>query len=202
MARVIRRQKDELFDLAQRMYKSFHRRITPIYPWVLVRVLPKEQQLGRIWVPESQNKVIYEGLVLETWQPFWRSFSKDAYDPNEEQLERFFESDLKPGDHVLFPHFEGMPVPYLNEEEKDAYRLVRESNSKDEKCEIYGKLEYQEPIEEQLREQFTEYFLMKPRSLGYTSISIDNFISGLLKDFYVVRKTAEPRTTSGYNGPR
>lgn len=194
MARVIRRQKDELFELAQRMYKSFHRRITPIYPWVLVRVLPKEQQLGRIWMPESQNKVIYEGLVLETWQPFWRSFSKDAYDPNEEQLERFFESDLKPGDHVLFPHFEGMPVPYLNEEEKDAYRLVRESNSKDEKCEIYGKLEYQEPIEEQLKRVLD--ICPGPASM------VQDVIRGLLREFYVVRKTAEPKTTSGYNGPR
>lgn len=195
MARVIRRQKDELYELAQRMYKSFNRRIKPIYPWVLVRVLPKEQQLGRIWVPESQNKVIYEGIVLETWEPFLKSVQMREEDcPSRREYYIEVKSELYPSDHVLFPHFEGMPVPYLNGEEKDAYRLVRETNNKDEKCEIYGKLEYQEPIEDQLIEALKPLFNFNQ--------SIDTFIKGLLKDFYVVRKTAEPRTTSGYNGPR
>lgn len=198
MARVIRRQKDELFELAQKMYKSFHRRITPIYPWVLVRVLPKEQQLGSIYVPESQNKVIYEGIVLETWQPFLKSVQMREEDcPPRREYYIEVKSELHPGDHVLFPHFEGMPVPYLNAEEKDAYRLVRETNSRDEKCEIYGKLEYQEPIEEKLKE-----FLFKKRGAGVSDSFANSFIEGLLRDFYVVRKTAEPRTTSGYNGPR
>lgn len=199
MARVIRRKKDELFDLAQRMYKSFYRRITPIYPWVLVRVLPKEQQLGKIWMPESQNKVMYEGIVLETWQPFLKAVQMKEVDCPSRRDYIEVKSELQLGDHVIFPHFEGMPVPYLNEEEKDAYRLVRElarpGSKDDEKCVIYGKLEYQEPIEEQL-------FKALPEAKMLYGEGTKAVIKGLLRDFYVVRKTAEPRTTSGYNGPR
>ena len=199
MARTVRRSKDEVFEAAQRAYKSFHRRIQPIYPWVLVRVLPKEQQLGKLWMPESQNKILYEGVVLETWQPFDKLI--DVHYVNDNPLQSVeermhIESCLNLGDHVIFPHFEGMPVPYLNEEEKDAYRLIRETNSRDEKCEIYGKLEYQEPIEEQIREYFGKYH----SAMNWQEA--DEVIKGLLRDFYVVRKTAEPRTTSGYNGPR
>src|SRR5476651_1845038 len=48
------------------------RRFKPMRPWVLVRVLPKEHTTpgGIILAEKEQNKIAYEGLVIEVWEPY------------------------------------------------------------------------------------------------------------------------------------
>ena len=66
-------EKEQLIDkLTQEIYKA-HRGFIPKFPWVFVRTLNKEQQIGRIICPEThQNKVIHEGVVLAVWPGFVR----------------------------------------------------------------------------------------------------------------------------------
>lgn len=112
-------EKEQLIDkLTQEIYKA-HRRFVPKFPWVFVRTLSKEQQVGHIICPENQNKVNHEGIVLAVWP----SFVKQEY-RNGNYIQTPMQSELKPGDHVLFPHWAGLPV---GREYKDTrYRIVRE----------------------------------------------------------------------------
>lgn len=125
----------QLADTCQKIYELGEQRFKPLYPWLLVRVLPKEQKVGTLWLPEKQNKVLYEGIVLETWGE-----SKGR------------KSEVKRGDRVWFPHYEGMPCSYLNE---NHYRLIREYTT-DVNCGTFGKIRYAENnrVAEKLNELF------------------------------------------------
>lgn len=137
-----------LFDLVQLIYEEGEVRFTPRYPWVLVRVLPKTQaMLGRIILPQTQNKVIYEGFVLATWKPFYivkkveatrLRLAPEVVAPEEHILR---ESQLRVGQRIGFPHYEGMPIRHFDEEK---YRLVREEvDLKDNpNCGVLGWVEY------------------------------------------------------------
>ena len=47
-------------------------RWTPLFARVLVRVLPREEKLRGIWVPDNkQNKPTWEGVVIKTYKPFY-----------------------------------------------------------------------------------------------------------------------------------
>jgi hypothetical protein len=103
----------ELDELAQRLYQQGGRTFTPLYPWVFVRVLPKRQQIGAVWTPDhEQNKTIHEGIVLRTWRPHRRGGREIA-------------SLLVAGEHVLFPHWCGLPVPGYSDVE---YRVVKDGD--------------------------------------------------------------------------
>lgn len=112
-------EKEQLVDrLTQELYRA-HRGFTPRYPWVFVRVLHKEQQVGRIVIPETeQNKPMHEGIVLAVWPPFIESKTM-----NGQRVTVFQESDLHPGDHVLLPHWAGLPVVGYRD---IRYRIVKE----------------------------------------------------------------------------
>lgn len=98
--------------VSQELYQR-NRRFTPLYPWVFVRVLEREQQRSGIWVPGAvQNKVVHEGLVIATWLPRQKDCGCDRVS-----------SELKIGDHVLFQHFAGVPIEGYD---RDRYRVVRE----------------------------------------------------------------------------
>lgn len=68
----------------------------------------------------KQNKPLLEGIVLVTWKPHWSRFKKPGK-ATEEEIWR--ESEFKLGDRVLYPHFAGLPVNFLDEKK---YRLIRE----------------------------------------------------------------------------
>jgi co-chaperonin GroES (HSP10) len=108
--------QDQITELAQREYRETGRSFRPLYPWILVRILPKEawSSSGRIVLPASQNKVLYEGIVLETYQPV-KKLVDDAHVT--------VTCPLKPGDQIAFPHWDGFPVPFLNER---THRCIRE----------------------------------------------------------------------------
>lgn len=164
--------------MCQELYNRCGRHIQPKFPWVLVKVLPKIQQSYGLILPQSQNKIFYEGLVLETWAPFTIQQSK-----NNETITTFRESRLKPGEHVLFPHFEGMPVGEMLDERE--FRLVREVNNKDPegRCEILAKMVYDsEPVRQRL--------LVR---VGMSKEIVDD----ILDEFHVIPRGVETLTVSG-----
>ena len=112
--------------LSQQIYEEGTRRIHPTWPWVLIRLVPKEQQYGRLYLPDStgssaQNKPLHEGIVLATWKAHWSRFRKPGEEATSQEVWR--ESDFEVGDRVLFPSFAGLPVSFLDEQH---YRMVRE----------------------------------------------------------------------------
>lgn len=119
--------------MAQRIYELGEVFIQPTWPWVLIRVVPKEQRFGSLILPDNagaqaQNKPQWEGIVLQTWKPHWSSTTQTvketAFTRRDRDGEIWRESDFKRGDRVLFPHFAGMPGPQGLDSNK--YRLVRE----------------------------------------------------------------------------
>ena len=66
--------KETLAKICQQIYNlsMCGRHFIPKHPYILVRVLPKEHKTeGGIWLAEtSQNKVVYEAIVLDTWRPY------------------------------------------------------------------------------------------------------------------------------------
>lgn len=113
-------------ELAEEIYQAGERRIQPSYPWVLVRVVPKEQKVGSIFMSENsgareQNKPLWEGIVLVTWKPFTETHI--SFELDGAKYYKHMESEFKAGDRILFPHHSGLPVNFLDDRR---YRLVRE----------------------------------------------------------------------------
>lgn len=108
------RLERQLAKLCQQIYEQGGRRIQPLFPWVLVRVLPKEQEVRGIILTDKQEVVTYEGIVLATWKPCTRTTNK---------VTRELTSAFKPGQRIVFHHMEGMRATDLDEK---YYRFVRE----------------------------------------------------------------------------
>lgn len=140
------REKEEQLDAyAQDLYEGATRTVTPMYPWVFVRVLPRAQttRSGLILPEKDQNKAVHEGIVLATWKTK-KTFSFEQCDicQSVTVATDFHESDLKPGDHVLFPHWAGLPVSGFDERN---YRLVKEEAwDKSKEGGIFATIEYDE----------------------------------------------------------
>jgi hypothetical protein len=113
----------EVDRIAQELYEKSGRRFTPAFPWVFVRVLKKAQKIGHIVVPDTQNKTIHEGIVLATWRRSPAVFF-NVNSSKWEAPQRFI-SELTPGDHVIFPHIAGMPIPGYD---TGLYRVIKECN--------------------------------------------------------------------------
>ena len=126
------------------------RRFKPMKPFVLVRVLPKEQIIGGIVLAETaQQKTVYEGIVIEVWEPYEETRRKRIElawgDTGFETVFINHESKVHIGDRVAFPHWCGMPVgEYLDDK---YYRFVKEED-------LMGTLDYQgdAEISKQIRE--------------------------------------------------
>jgi co-chaperonin GroES (HSP10) len=112
-------EKEQLVNrLTQELYWA-HRGFKPRWPWVFIRILDKEQQIGHIIVPENQqNKPMHEGIVLAVWPSFI-----DSKTVNGQRVTVYKESDLRPGDHILCPHWAGLPVVGYRD---TRYRIVKE----------------------------------------------------------------------------
>jgi len=107
-----------------KMYQETDEVRIPRYPWLLIRTLDKTTatRSGLIHLPEKQNKTNHEGVVLATWQPFKTKW----WDVEEQKwFEVANESSLKPGDHIIFPHYVGLPDSKLNDQD---YRYIREED--------------------------------------------------------------------------
>ena len=134
-------KNDRINLLVQDLYAQ-HRSVLPMHPWVLVYVLPREQKLGKLFLPGSQQKVTLEGIVLSTWAQWTeeRGFRENGVEKTRIVVHK---SELSIGDHVLFPHWSGLPIPGMDETK---FRVVKELGwSKNEEGGIYGLVEYSEP---------------------------------------------------------
>lgn len=120
----------KLNALAEELYGESNRMFTPMFPWVFVRVLKKQQQVGSIILPDiDQNKTVAEGIVLAVWKMHPRRQYKD-----------YKESTLAPGDHVLFNYWAGVPI---TGHKPEYYRCVKECNwAIDKEGGIFAKVEY------------------------------------------------------------
>jgi len=143
----IEKLEKKLAELCEEIYllNTNGRRIIPLHPWLLVRVLPKEHRTeSGLFIPGNiSNKPVYEAIVLETWQPYVEH-RVVKFENGDEAMENIYHApDVKVGDRVLFPHWEGQPLPdYLGEK---YYRMIREGTdqNKNPYCSVYGTLNYQ-----------------------------------------------------------
>ena len=99
----------KLVEAVLEEYKALGIGFEPLYPTILVRVLPKEHMThGGLWLPDTkQNKPIYEGIVLSIYPP--KRFQTDS------GKWLTMTSGLYIGDHICFPHWSGEPVPWLRD---------------------------------------------------------------------------------------
>ena len=158
--------------------------LRPRPPYVLVRVIPKEQSInlggGKVlFLPDvdgkRQQKPTYEGQVLRVYEPYWKQFQRtvDA-EGNLRKWQVQVKCELKPGDHVVFSHFEGIPVPALcHDWKKGDYRLLRDD------C-IFGVLEY-EQLSTIARIQTVLY-----HAYGDYEFEEDRFVTDLLEQADVI----------------
>jgi co-chaperonin GroES (HSP10) len=153
--KYIAKLEKKLFNLTMQIYDlaSDGRRIKNLlHPYVLVRVLPKEHKSeGGIWLADTaQNKPVYEGIVIATWEPFVELRKKKSTLEGDitggsivETIAIDHKCDLKIGDRIAFPHYEGQGMHgYLDDK---YYRIVREGvdQNKWPFCSVLGVIDYQ-----------------------------------------------------------
>lgn len=182
---------DELKALVTKLYQEHGVTVTPTYPRILVRLLPKEQvsKGGIVLTDHQQNKPVHEGFVLVTYPGFFRDkYVKDPLTEEREMIEStWIESDLKPGDHVLFPFMaQGIIPVWPLDGGSGEYRLVPE-----EQCLV--KLTY---TTKPLVQDLTDEFLSLAGAEKDPSLARDN-VEDFLQRFEVVRKTQPSMTVSG-----
>lgn len=144
MAESTRIKEEFQTALTQELYKEANRSFRPLYPWVLVRVLEKENvtKSGIILPAIDQSKVINEGIVIATWRPFTKEIGK--LDANGNKFTRTIEkrSSMVIGEHVIYPHWAGMPIHGFSDK---LYRVVREEDWEESKQGgIFGKVDYED----------------------------------------------------------
>lgn len=113
---TIQELHDRLKSYVEELYANARFRVKPSFPFVMVRVLEREKKIGRIITPEVQKKTTIEGIVLDVFKPFWRRLATSSGSTTDgtaksDSQELLIEASVKPGDHVLLPHYEGVPVP-------------------------------------------------------------------------------------------
>lgn len=186
-------KKEELLDkLAIEIlgHYKLYEHVIPTFPNVIVRVLPKEMVISGIHIVDQKtHKPTYEGIVLRTWEP------KIVWPKKEGGMPVEFYSDLKPGDHVLFPHFAGQALPGLDE---DKYRSIPEGITKNGRVifgndtgVIIGKIDYKrESVEENLQKILSN-------GLSYDIDYAPDIIRMIKENFDIVVKEKFSRTKSG-----
>jgi hypothetical protein len=183
-------QKELLKVLVTRLYQECGVEIEPLYPKVLVRVLPREQATrGGIILPDGakQNKPVMEGVVLKTYKPFFQkvyvesiSWRKDDWD-QEATYRQLVKCELQPGDHIIFPHMEfGITPVWPLDDGVGEYRLVPEPV-------VFGKLEY----------QTQDMRVWLSLQLARTQMSSLHQAEHILKVADVIRKDIASLTVSG-----
>ena len=174
----------EVADVVTKMYHSYDRILEPLYPWLLVRPLPKSKLSdGGIILVEKQNKPNHEAVVLATWKPFWENVEKENTETGEVLKVRVWnESDLKPGDHIVHPHHVGLPDAVLPDNQ---YRMIREED-------VFCTLHYRDSgwLRKELREQLKQGWDGKD---SWDALMVDIF-----EKFDIVPKHGyQPMTLSG-----
>jgi co-chaperonin GroES (HSP10) len=170
------------------LYAETERYIQPLKPFILVRTLPRSTvTAGGILMPEKQNKPNIEAVVLAVYKPYWEKVDKVSEDGKHSDISVYNECDIKVGDHIIMPHFVGLPDSFLDERE---YRLIKEDDAT-------AVLHYRE------KGELRNSLIVSCRETLKSGVSVNNFtlaeqyIDGILEKFDVVPKEIQSRTTSG-----
>lgn len=169
--------REQISEVVERAYAENNIVVKPFYPNVLVRVLPRAQRSGSglLHLPDKQNKVLIEGVVLATFKPFYQVFKTERVGEKETVTRVLVEPQSRIGDHVMFKHWLGAPL----EKWVDGYeyRLVSEN-------EFESRLDYEK------HEALTNWV---------TDVLHDQTepVKALLSMAYVIPKDKGPLTTSG-----
>lgn len=180
---------DRVYKFVEEHEAKLNKKILPKYPHLLVLVLPKEYVYkSTIILPEkSQHKPTYEGVVLRTFTPFWRHIRKEVrhrmyveggrdVDVNDEvHLSCQVVASAKVGEHILFQHFVGIPVPYMDYD-THRFRLVSDND-------VLGVLEYDNTT--QLEDSLDSV-------IGNATLT-----KKVIEKFIVVKRDKSSLTTSG-----
>ncbi|SRR6266403_930096 len=186
-------QKELLRVLVTRLYQECGVEVEPLYPKILIRVLPKEQKRGSIWLPDGkQNKPEWEGVVLKVYKPFYQKiylsearWVADDPDPEARYVQKV-ECVLQPGDHILFPHIEFGEVPvWPLDGGVGTYRMIPENI-------VTSKLEYtRQSVKEWVKKFFYELEEGLPES------RYDYSVDHLLSSADVIRKDVVAKAMTG-----
>jgi hypothetical protein len=184
-------QKELLRVLVTMLYKECDCEVEPLYPKILIRVLPKEQKRGSIWLPDGkQNKPNWEGVVLKVYKPWYQKiylsqahWVSDDPDPEARYVQKV-ECVVKPGDHIVFPHIEygQVPVHPLDDGVGD-YRMIPENI-------ILGTLEYDS-------QSTRDWLLNLIDEVDEENYSSEELVKKILKNADVIRKDVVALTMSG-----
>lgn len=208
---------------ANALVASADRQLQLMYPWVLVRVLPREQVQNGIVLVEKQNKVSLEGLVISTWAPFYRAtglpsacancnFLTEQASGQEDQFAMAVDlgarctlcqrlvidaiynrpvkvwtaCDVQPGDHVLFPHWAGSPIPLFDDRRYRVIKSVDWEETKDGG--IFAVIDYEEP-QDALSELLVAESLNSPR--------VPDMVDAIRERFLLIDRNKPSVTLSG-----
>ena len=173
-------------NLVERLYAETERYIQPLKPFILVRTLPRSTvTAGGILMPEKQNKPNIEAVVLAVYKPYWEKVDKVSEDGKHSDISVYNECDIKVGDHIIMPHFVGLPDSFLDERE---YRLIKEDDAT-------AVLHYREKGE--LRQIVKDGMLQALSTSDGNNSILDDYLDALFVHFDVVPKEIQSRTTSG-----
>jgi len=137
----------KLKALVSKTYEGLGTRIIPARGKILIRVIPKETErqinvgggktLSLVLPEKNQNKPTWEGQVLAVYKPWLEQVQISCQTCNQQGTRDIMHRpSVAVGDHVLFPHHLGAPVPSMCYYWKTGdYRLIDEHD-------IQGVLEY------------------------------------------------------------
>ena len=168
--------RERLQELVNEIYAE-GKQLKPVFPYVLVRVLPKSTKIGMIVLPDSYNKPVHEAIVIDVYEPHKKHVSKF-----EMHKFTFIESSVKVGDHIMFQHFEGVPVPMDNYQ--GDFRLVADNPIGGGRNGILAVIEPGINIDEELL-------------CTITCSEKSELLEHLKEDFFLYPKSAQSVTQSG-----
>lgn len=169
--------------------------INPTPHRVLVFVLPKEHRYKQhiILPDQKQNKPVYEGIVIRTFKPYWRQLKKsyvdrsNPVDHKEWDESVLVEAKVSVGDHIVFPHYVGIPVPFMDYD-THKFRLIVDD-------EVAGVVEYPRQIKEEIVEALTISY--ENLDLTDTKAVVEDMTRKLMDKFVISLRDEWSRTTSG-----
>ena len=190
-------QIEKLGRYVNELYEAAGQETIPLFPKVLVRVLPREQKVGRIYTPDKkQNKPTWEAVVLRVYEPFFQkiylsdvNWVKDDPDPKVRYVQRV-ECALKPGDHVLFPHLEYGITPISLDNGKGEYRCVPEQH-------IMARIEYTSKNADDWLKDMLDDFAWHENFTPQNDEDIKLLAAHILKNADIVRRDLVSVTLSG-----
>jgi co-chaperonin GroES (HSP10) len=203
---LTQQEEYSLRELATKQYLEAGIHVMPLFPKILVRLVPKSfVTKGGIVLPgdREQNKPTHEGVVLETYKPFKqkvRSKMEDWYCTRSEEVlldedGKYIEiqqtCEVQPGDHVLFPYMAPNITPvWPLDEGKGNYRLIEEGH-------VLGKIEYSRHTDEVWLKALLLDAFEKEEAQGNGFRGVDSLVRTILQNADVIRKDYISKTTSG-----